>query len=113
MFSVEKIAPGIYDVRGNVFLTRIFVTRELSPDEYLFLHCLSNQLARQPSLIQELVAKCKQNAGNHLFDRYQHEVSLANRLAKGDHMSSNHSLTFDVVFIESFACVSSDINRCD
>lgn len=43
-FSVEKVAPGIYDVVNTMYLIRFIVTKELSPKDYLYLRCLTNRL---------------------------------------------------------------------
>ena len=54
-FTVEKIAPGIYDVINAMYVTRFIVTKELSPKDYLYLRCLTNKLTPEENLyIKEL-----------------------------------------------------------
>ena len=41
---VEKFSPGVYHINKETFHTQIIVTSELSPEEYFYLHCLTNRL---------------------------------------------------------------------
>lgn len=42
--SLEKIMPGLYSIHINLFPMQLIVLRKLPPEEYLWLHCLTNHL---------------------------------------------------------------------
>lgn len=40
---VEKSAPGAYHITKEIFIVQIIVTRELSPEDSLYLRCLTEK----------------------------------------------------------------------
>lgn len=42
--TVANCSPGVYDISNETFITQIIVTRELPPEENLYLHCLTDHL---------------------------------------------------------------------
>ncbi len=83
--TIAKIAPGIYDVSEETFLTRIVVTGELSDDDYLYLRCLGNDLEAQPEQrIRRLNADINGHVTEPLYNSYVSLLTRANTDMKGD-----------------------------
>ena len=98
-FTVAKIAPGIYDVKGSVFLTRIIVTKELSTDDYLFLRCLTRNLAKESDAVTSVVQEFQQHHEDTLYREYIQQLSFANNLNKGATAMSKEKIpTIDFIY---------------
>lgn len=81
--TVEKSAPGIYDVYGEMYTTQIIVTQELSADDYLYLSCLTNDL-RNVKQIERLSQDYAKHQNNPAYLNYINQLSWANMNKKGD-----------------------------
>ena len=78
--TVEKIAPGIYDVRNTMYITRIIVTPDLSPDEYRFLRSLKGNLTDEE--IDELNHEYSLHTDDPVYVNYINEFMAAH--SKGE-----------------------------
>ena len=73
---VEKLAPGIYNVGNESFLTRIIVTSELSPDHYAYLRCLTND--PDIGLLRQIDKDCKEHYQEINYTDYVDQLFRAN-----------------------------------
>lgn len=80
---VEKYAPGIYYINKEIFDTQIIVTKELLPDENLYLRCLTDTLTER-ELVNRLANDCEQYQGQELYTRYLDQIMKANTKKKGE-----------------------------
>lgn len=42
--TVAKVYPGVHYINKETFTIQIIVTKELSPEDNLYLHCLTDKL---------------------------------------------------------------------
>ncbi|MBD5495030.1 MAG: hypothetical protein HDR12_11810 [Lachnospiraceae bacterium] len=80
---VEKSAPGVYHIINEIFLTQIIVTRELSPDDTLYLRCLTDNLY-DSALVGRLADDCSCHTDQNIYIRYLDQITTANNIRKGD-----------------------------
>lgn len=80
---VEKSASGVYHISKEIFPVQIIVTSELSPDDSLYLHCLTNRL-HDTQMIQKLVNDYRLHQEEEIYIRYLHQLSNANIKSKGE-----------------------------
>ena len=80
---VEKFSPGVYHINKETFHTQIIVTKELPPEEYLYLHCLTRRL-QESSLINRLADDYRLHQEQDIYIRYMNQLTTANRNKKGD-----------------------------
>lgn len=73
---VEKTAPGIYYVYEEMYVTQFLVTSELDPAEYLYLKCLTDDLADM-NLITKLASDCKHHFSEPCYSNYMNQLSYA------------------------------------
>lgn len=81
--TVAKISPGIYHINKETFNAQIIVTKELPPEENLYLHCLTNKLL-DVKLVNRLVDDYKNHQEQDIYIRYMHQLATANTKAKGE-----------------------------
>lgn len=79
---VENFSPGVYHINKETFHTQIIVTSELSPKEYLYLHCLTNKL-RDVGLINRLTDDYSLHQEQDVYIRYMNQLTNANQRKKG------------------------------
>ena len=80
---VEKFSPGVYHINKETFHAQIIVTKELPPEEYLYLHCLTRRL-QESSLINRLADDYRLHQEQDIYIRYMNQLTTANRTKKGD-----------------------------
>ena len=85
--SVEKISPGVYHINKETFNAQIIVTKELPPEDNLYLRCLTDQLHRN-GLAEALTDDYKQHRSQQVYSRYMHQIAAANNKEskEGEHM---------------------------
>ena len=84
--SVEKISPGVYHINKETFNTQIIVTKELPPEDNLYLRCLTNKL-HDAGLVAKLTDDYTKHRKQTIYSRYMHHITAANTKAKeGVHM---------------------------
>lgn len=81
--KVEKFAPGVYHIIKEIFNVQIIVTRELSPDDSLYLRCLTDNLS-DAALIDRLADDYNSHKEQDIYMRYLNQVTTANSKKKGD-----------------------------
>ncbi|MDE6739060.1 MAG: hypothetical protein K2K07_08195 [Lachnospiraceae bacterium] len=81
--AIEKYCPGVYHINKETFTAQIIVTQELSPEENLYLHCLTNQL-QDRELINRLRDDYTPHRDEDIYARYMHQLTTANIKVKGD-----------------------------
>ncbi|MDE6845856.1 MAG: hypothetical protein K2J99_08835 [Lachnospiraceae bacterium] len=80
---VEKSAPGIYHIHKETFKTQIIVISELSPEEYLYLRCLTDNL-KDISLISRLADDYALHKDFDIYTKYLNQLTTANLKTKGE-----------------------------
>lgn len=81
--TVAKVSTGVYYINKETFNVQIIVTKELSPEDNLYLRCLTNKL-RDTGLANRLATDCKLHQNQELYIRYLHQLTTANTNAKGE-----------------------------
>lgn len=82
-FAIEKIAPGLYDIHKEPMPVQLVVLPQLSPEEYMWLRCLTNELT--PGIpLQKLADSYALHKEETLYQRFMNAFIRANRTAKGD-----------------------------
>lgn len=80
---VAKISDGVYYINKETFPIQIIVTKELSYEDNLYLHCLTGNL-QDDALVSRLADDYKLHQEQEIYIKYLHQVSTANTKAKGD-----------------------------
>ncbi len=81
---VAKISDGVYYINKETFHIQIIVTKELSPEDNLYLHCLTDNL-QDTALVNRLTNDYKLHQEQEIYIKYLHQVSTANfKKTKGD-----------------------------
>lgn len=80
--TVEKFSNGVYHIINETFSIQIIVTKELLPDENLYLHCLTNHL-KNILLINQLLDDYQHHQGQDIYVRYMNQLTNANSNMKG------------------------------
>lgn len=78
---IKKISPRVYHVNKETFNIQIIVTRELSPEENLYLRCLTDKLHGE-GLTEQLADNYRKHRTQEVDSRYMHQVVTANRKSK-------------------------------
>lgn len=81
--KVENFSPGVYHINKETFHTQIIVTSELPPEDYLYLHCLTNRL-QGSGLINRLADDYSLHQEQDIYIRYMNQLTTANQNKKGD-----------------------------
>ena len=81
--TVAKISPGVYHINKETFIAQIIVTKELPPEENLYLRCLTDKL-QDAGLINRLADDYKQHQDQDIYIRYLHQITTANTKRKRD-----------------------------
>ena len=81
--TVAKVSLGVYHINKEIFNAQIIVTKELSPEDNLYLRCLTNKL-QDAGLANQLAADYKLHQDQELYIRYLHQITTANTKAKGE-----------------------------
>ena len=81
--TIAKTSTGVYYINKETFTIQIIVTRELSPEDNLYLHCLTNNL-HNTKLINQLAADYSKHQEQDIYIRYMHQITTANIQKKGD-----------------------------
>ncbi|MCM1124572.1 MAG: hypothetical protein NC416_18510 [Eubacterium sp.] len=80
---IEKPAPGVYHINKETFTTQIIVTKELSADDNLYLHCLTDKL-QDIDLANRLADDYMLHQEQDIYVRYMHQLTTANNKTKGE-----------------------------
>ncbi len=80
--KVEKTAPGVYHIINEIFITQIIVTCKLSPDDSLYLHCLTVNLS-DSALIDRLADDYIIHKDQDIYIHYLNQITTANNRKKG------------------------------
>ena len=81
--TVEKSSDGVYHIINETFIVQIIVTKELLPEENLYLHCLTDNLINT-KLIKQLVDDYQQHQEQDIYIRYMNQLTNANSNTKGE-----------------------------
>ncbi|MCM1048286.1 MAG: hypothetical protein NC433_07670 [Clostridiales bacterium] len=82
--TIEKSAPGVYHINKEIFNAQIIVIRELSPDDSLYLRCLTNKLT-DTGLIRRLAENYQAHHEQNpvIYTQYLSQLIIANSTEKG------------------------------
>ncbi|MCH5251315.1 MAG: hypothetical protein J1E98_15365 [Lachnospiraceae bacterium] len=81
--TVAKVSPGVYHINKEIFIAQIIVTKELPPEENLYLRCLTDKLINTGP-VNRLADDDKLHQNQELYIRYLHQITTANTNAKGE-----------------------------
>ena len=80
--TIANPHPGIYYISKDIYPVQIIVTKELSPEDALYLRCLTDKLADKP-LVDRLVADYSNHLKQPVYDKYMNQLANANLNPKG------------------------------
>ncbi len=80
---VAKISDGVYYINKETFHIQIIVTKELSPEDNLYLHCLTDNL-QDTALANRLADDYKLHPEQEIYTNYMHQITTANSRTKGE-----------------------------
>ena len=80
---VEKLSDGIYIVKNGFIYTQLIVTKELPPEDYLYLRCLTDELTDE-ILINRLSKDFNEHQKEEDYIKYINQVTGANKSRKGE-----------------------------
>ncbi len=83
--KIEKNAPGIYYLSNDIFSTQFIITKELSPDTYLFLRYLCRQ-TDDARIISRLSHEYQKKRRHVIYQNYFMQFSETNSPIR--HLSS-------------------------
>lgn len=81
--TVAKFSSGVYHIINEIFPVQIIVTYRLSPDDNLYLRCLTNEL-NDITLINRLIDDYRFHQERDIYLKYMHQLSNANTRPKGE-----------------------------
>lgn len=81
--TVAKVSPGVYHINKEIFIAQIIVTKELPPEENLYLRCLTNSL-EDAKLANRLTEDFEKHQDQDIYIRYMRQLATANLKTKGD-----------------------------
>lgn len=81
--TVANPSPGVYDISNETFITQIIVTRELPPEENLYLRCLTGDL-QDTALVRRLADDYTIHKEQDIYTKYLHQLATANTKTKGE-----------------------------
>lgn len=81
--TIAKASPGVYYINKETFTIQIIVTKELSPEDNLYLHCLTNKL-QSTGLANQLANDYSKHQEQDIYIRYMHQITTANIKMKGE-----------------------------
>lgn len=88
---VEKIIDGLYYIHIGLFPIQLLVLPQLPSVQYLWLHCLTNQLTKDMPF-EELGRAYKPHEDDPLYKTFMNALIRANSLNKGDEESMCEAL---------------------
>ncbi|MBD5484782.1 MAG: hypothetical protein HDR18_04550 [Lachnospiraceae bacterium] len=81
--TVEKSSKGVYHISIETFDVQIIVTRELPPEDNLYLCCLTNDL-KDRNLINRLTDDYTIHQGHDVYRKYMNQLATANMKTEGE-----------------------------
>ena len=81
--TVAKTSPGVYYINKETFITQIIVTKELAPEDNLYLHFLTDRMW-SGTLAERLADDYIEHQEEDIYRRYLHQITLAGRRTKGE-----------------------------
>ena len=81
--TVAKISSGVYHINKEIFNTQIIVTKELPPEDNLYLHFLTDRMWNG-TLAERLADDYKEHQEQDIYRRYLHQITNADRKTKGE-----------------------------
>ena len=81
--TIEKVCPGVYYINKETFDIQIIVTRELLPEDNLYLSCLTDKL-QDTALANRLADDYKSHQEQDIYIKYMNQITNANKKKKGE-----------------------------
>ena len=81
--TVAKVYLGVYYINKETFVAQIIVTKELPPEDNIYLHFLTDR-EWNGILAERLADDYKEHQDEELYRRYMHQITLAGNRAKGE-----------------------------
>ncbi|MCM1386588.1 MAG: hypothetical protein NC231_04615 [Bacillus sp. (in: Bacteria)] len=80
---VENFSKGVYHIINEIFNIQIIVTKELPPEDNLYLHCLTDKLS-DAGLLNRLIDDYQHHRTQEIYIKYMNQLTNANSNEKGD-----------------------------
>lgn len=93
--EVEKYAPGVYHINKETFVIQIIVTKELTAEENLYLHCLTDRL-KNLSLAKRLAADYKCHQKQPVYNQYMRHLATAYSGNRGEEFMVENEWIFEL-----------------
>lgn len=93
--DVAKDASGVYHINKETFIIQIIVTKELSAEENLYLHCLTDRL-RDVTMAERLIADYKYHQTQPVYNRYMHQLAAAYSRKRGNDFMVDNEWIFEL-----------------
>lgn len=77
-YHVERIENGIYYIKGDFFPIQILVTKDLSNEQNLWLHNLTNDI-RDPTVVNTLISEYEKHQKNNHYKSVMDIIVHANK----------------------------------
>ena len=81
--TIAKAYPGVYYINKETFTIQIIVTKELPPEDNLYLHCLTDKL-QDTGLANRLADDFKLHQEKDIYIKYMNQITTANSKKKGE-----------------------------
>ncbi|MDE6748268.1 MAG: hypothetical protein K2K21_04285 [Lachnospiraceae bacterium] len=83
--TIAKACSGVYYINKETFTIQIIVTKELSPEDNLYLHCLTDKL-QDTALANRLANDYKLHQEQYIYIKYMHQITTANNKKRDDQL---------------------------
>lgn len=93
--EVEKYAPGVYHINKETFIIQIIVTKELTAEENLYLHCLTDKL-KDLSLAKRLADDYKCHQKQPVYNQYMRHLAAAYSGKRGEEFMVENEWIFEL-----------------
>lgn len=80
---VAKSSSGVHCISKEIFIVQIIVTKELPPEENLYLRCLTDQL-QDTTLVNRLSEDYKEHQDQDIYMKYMNQLTNANVKKEGE-----------------------------
>ncbi len=81
--TVANPSPGIYYIGEDIYPVQVIVSKELPPEEALYLRCLTDRLTDR-ALAEQLAEDYSQHLGQQAYETYMNQLTFANKRQEGD-----------------------------
>ncbi|MCM1048939.1 MAG: hypothetical protein NC433_11010 [Clostridiales bacterium] len=95
--TVAKVQNGVYYISKETFNAQIIVTKELSPEDNLYLHCLTDNL-HDAALASRLADDYILHKEQDIYNNYLYQLTTANKKKGESSMKAQAPLPYEWIF---------------